>query len=172
MSKDKPPKTIKGRIPLSAAARKQIRDLAHTGKSVVDIAKITGYNSFDIKAIFLQNQDLKKRVSPGRKIKRKRMEPPNKPQFVAEVEKTTGLKCIFLRNSEHDSEWVVLSPKKVPLFTIFGRGDLIGGTTAIKKDSLQGITYHERSLRMERRRMARMPSMLAKSTPSPGQEIH
>lgn len=139
---------------------------------MVEIAKITGYNSFDIRAVFLRNQDLRKRIATNRKIHRKRMKPPCKPQFVQEIEKTTGLKCIFFRDSGHDEEWVVLSPKKVPLFTVFGRGDLIGGTTAIKRDSLQGITYQERGRRQEERRKVGLPSLIAKSTPSPDQEIH
>ena len=72
-----------------------------------------------------------------------------KPTFVREIEKHTGLEC---RAKEAgfapEQAWEVLSPTGVALFTVLSHTDgIIGGITQPEMFEVQGISKKERSKR-------------------------
>ena len=139
--------TFKGRIPLNQQKSREVRELYRAGFSVKDIAKKLGVTGQDVQGVLCSNKET---VCLGNRKPRK----PDpvvhpKPVWVKEVEKHTGCQAIYSKGlGKGSEEWILLSPNKVALLIIWGRGDLIQGTKPCKRFSIQGINQAERLARV------------------------
>jgi hypothetical protein len=74
-----------------------------------------------------------------------------KPQFILEIEATTGLRCEFDATNEWQSRWWLLSPTGVKLCHVSGADDMVGGIGVPDMYVLQGL---DSRARMRRRHAA------------------
>lgn len=70
-----------------------------------------------------------------------------KPQFVLDVEMTTGLNCELAKDVGWRTDWWVLSPTGLPMFKIGGDVDMIGSISQPDMYLIQGVDAAERSRR-------------------------
>ena len=69
-----------------------------------------------------------------------------KPKYVIEIEKHTGLVCVA--DPEDERRWNVISPTGVSLFVVFSHSDgIVGGISSPDMFAIQGISREERSRR-------------------------
>ena len=70
-----------------------------------------------------------------------------KPLFIQEIEANTGLECVLEHDMKWASEWSVISPTGVVLFSVGGTNDCIGMISQPNMYAIQGTTQQERSRR-------------------------
>lgn len=140
---------ISGVIPLTVEARRHVIQAAKIlgdDATYANVTKATGYNFWAV--MDCMNRDKKRCKKANDKPKK-----PAKPKYIQEIEAATGLKCHFVNDTGHDTEWIILSPKKVPLFRVFGSNDLIDGISPCSLQTLQGISIQDRNARRRGRKL-------------------
>lgn len=163
-------------LPLGFKATQQVRKMAdeHPEMNLKDLAAFTGYDVYAIaealkgaaRFAYIRKHWLKpgpppplvngKVTSPddlnvpgdGTKAKYT----PKKPQFVKEIEQHTGLKCKYRGRHKEFSEWVLMSPNRVPLFTLYGRSNILVGCMPPKPSHIQGLPSKEMMDRKRRKK--------------------
>lgn len=116
--------------------------------TAAQLAELTGYSVQVVKAAskLLATKPTREQ-SPPRK--------PDRvvPVFIKEIQKNTGLECLFEKSVRTVEQWILITPTGVPIMRLVGKGDLLQFARAIKEPTkvMQGIT----SLEIQERREAR-----------------
>ena len=138
-----------GRVPLSLESRRIIKEAMLSlppGSTYRDLARITGFAVPDIRDYLLRLKYIKNpfEIPKSRKRRRNRKKTMHwndaKPQFVREVEETTGLTAVFINQTDKSTNWGLMSPKGVMILTFFGTTDIVSLAKCTGRYTLQGIS--------------------------------
>ncbi len=147
-------------LELTLAARKAIRlavlDFIRTNRhrdyKFSDIAAVTGYPTTSI-AVYVRKY-LGASHQPKSRRQYRKSEFVDKPEYVLDVEKSTGLKAFpYNHKGTGTPEWRLMSPTGVLLMILIGDEDLLHAVRATQSlSALQGISRIEREIRTSKRR--------------------
>ncbi len=149
-------------IELTQEARKAVRkavldfiqENGHREYKFSDIAAMTGYPTSSI-ACFIRNY-MSEDYQPKSKVPKRKALLMEKPEFVRDVEKTTGLHAFPYKHNTSRPEWRLMSPKGILLMVLIGEDDLLHAARLTKSlSALQGIPYAEREKRKTKRHRRR-----------------
>lgn len=132
--------------------RQIIQERGHRDYRFPEIAERTGYSSGSIYRYVMSHAD--KSLRPRKRKKRIYPNSMEKPQYVEEVEKHTGLTAHPYRHvARSKPEWRLMSPTGVLLFVLIGEEDLLHAIrTPVSMASIQGITGLVRKERQAEKR--------------------
>ncbi|MFN7318287.1 MAG: hypothetical protein ACK5S6_02145 [bacterium] len=145
------------------AVRDIIQEKGHRDYRFQEVAERTGYASGSIYRYIMSHAD--KTLRPHKKKKRK-CTTMDKPQYVLEVEKHTGLTAAPYRVTDSGRpEWRLVSPTGVLLLILVGEQDVLQAVRApTSLSSLQGITGLVREQRQDAKRKSRKTNTLDMET--------
>lgn len=173
-----PDKGSRKNLPLGTKARLEVRKFASENPelNLMELSSFTGYTIYEVADALRGISKFKyiirhwnkpgppPRVPNNHKSTKHDLEAPSgniqnaskrrnpKPQFIKEIEAHTGLECIYRKKYNQFTEWIVMSPTKVPLFAVYGRSDILQGCLPPKPSHIQGLPWADLKARRHKKR--------------------